>query len=112
MTRIEGGTVSTTFSTLQPQAQARATETPQVGAQIQEVLFGRAKPPVLDPAKFPALAEQLRLLGRYKSKLAEMAGDRDDDYRLVLADGTIAMIDQEGTIFVGAGFLQACADRP
>ncbi len=111
MTRITGANISTSFGNLQPQAQAKSAEKPQVGKQVQQALFGKARPPLLDPAKFPQLGEQLKLLAKYKKKLAEMAGDEDDDYRLALADGTIAMIDQEGTIFVGAGFLQACGDQ-
>jgi hypothetical protein len=41
-----------------------------------------------------------------------MAGDADEDYSIVLADGTIAMIDAEGNIFVGAGFLASFGDVP
>lgn len=87
-------------------------QAPEVGQQVQQVLFGKPTPPVLDPAKFPHLAEQLRLLRKFKGKLAAMANDRDEDYSIVLADGTIAMIDASGTIFVGAQFLQACRDQP
>jgi hypothetical protein len=40
-------------------------------------------------------------------KLARMAGDKEEDYLLALADGTIAMIDERGVIYVGAGFVAA-----
>ena len=111
--RIEGG-LSSQLNPFGPQwsTQKSAEQVPQVGAQIQQALFGRAKPPLLDPAQFPQLAEQLRLLNRYKKKLAAMAGDEDDDYEVVLAEGTIAQIDENGTIYVGARFLAAFSDKP
>lgn len=110
--RIEGG-LSTQLNPFGPQWQSgKAGEVPSVGQQVQQALFGRARPPVLDPAQHPQLAEQLRLLNRYRRKLAVMAGDQEEDYRVVLADGTIAMIDDEGTIYVGAGFLAAHAGVP
>jgi len=112
MTRISGG-LSTNLNTLGPQVSSgKAAEAPPVGKQVQNALFGRPKPTVLDPAQFPHLSEQLKLLARYKKKLAVMAGDDEDDYELVLADGTIAMIDEQGNIYVGAGFLQAAKDMP
>lgn len=114
MTNRIGGGVSTQLNTFSQQASASAQskQTPEVGQQVSQALFGRAKPPVLDPAKFPQLAEQLKLLQRYKKKLATMAGDDEDDYDICLADGTIAMIDEEGMIYVGAGFLEACCEEP
>ena len=115
MTRIDAGAIATRLNPFGPQTPStsgRAADVPQVGSQVQQALFGRAKPPVLDPAQFPHLAAQLALLGRYKGKLAAMAGDDERDYEVVLADGTIAMIDEAGTIFVGAGFLAACKDSP
>ena len=110
--RIDAG-ISTQLNPFGPQwpTNKGAEQIQTVGKQVQQTLFGRAKPPVLDPALFPQLAEQLRLLNRYRKKLATMAGDEEDDYNLVLADGTIAMIDEEGTIFVGADFLQAFAEN-
>lgn len=114
MTRIEGSSIQTRLNPFGPSAQTagRAAQAPEVGAQVQQALFGRKKPSLLDPAKFPQLAEQLKLLRKYKRKLAEMAGDEDQEYEILLADGTIAMIDSEGNIFVGAGFLHACREQP
>lgn len=110
--RVEAG-ISTQLNPFGPQwPSGKAGEIPGVGQQVQQALFGRARPPVLDPALFPELAHQLKLLASTKKKLAMMAGDRDEDYELVLADGTIAMIDENGTIFVGAQFLAACAAKP
>lgn len=110
--RVEAG-VSTQLNPFGPQwPNGKAGEVPGVGQQVQQALFGRARPPVLDPALFPELAHQLKLLANTKKKLAMMAGDRDEDYELVLADGTIAMIDEHGTIFVGAQFLAGCAEKP
>jgi hypothetical protein len=106
--------VSTTLNPFGPNwsGASRAGEAPAVGSQVQQALFGAAKPPVLDPARFPQLAEQLKLLARFKKKLAVMAGDAEEDYDIQLADGTIAMIDERGTIFVGAGFLAAFGEKP
>lgn len=111
-TRIGGG-VSTQLNPFSQQASAssQSTQTPEIGQQVTKALFGKAKPPVLDPAQFPHLAEQLKALKRYKKKLATMAGDEEQDYDICLADGTIAMIDEEGMIYVGAGFLEACANE-
>jgi hypothetical protein len=44
-------------------------------------------------------------LHAYRKKLARLAGDREDDYDLRLSEGTIAMIDQQGVIYVGKQFL-------
>ena len=114
MTRIGSGGINTQLNPSGPQAQAsgQSAQAAEVGQQVQKTLFGKPKPPVLDLAKFPHLAEQMKLLHRYRKKLATMAGDEEDDYDLCLADGTIAMIDEEGLIYVGAGFLEACKDNP
>jgi len=108
--RIESN-ISTQLNPFGPQwpASKGAERAATVGEQVQQALFGRAKPPVLDPAKFPHLFDPMKMLRKYKKKLALMAGDDEDDYDVVLADGTIAMIDENGTIFIGAGFLQAFA---
>ncbi len=111
-TRIQGG-VSTQLNPFGPQwASGRAGEAPPIGQQMQQVLFGRAKPPVLDPGLHPELVAVLQALGRFKRKIATMAGDQDEDYELVLADGTIAMIDADGRIYMGAAFLAAYAEHP
>mgnify|MGYP006270650465 CR=1 FL=1 len=112
--RVEGSKVSTQTNPFGPQwaSAGEAKQAKPVGQQVQQTLFGRAKPPVLDPAQFPQLAEQLKLLNKYKKKIAVMAGDDPDDYELVLAQGTIAMIDAEGRIYVGAEFLHAFGEHP
>ena len=114
MTRIEGSQIASTLNPFSNQASSAKSsqQTPSVGAQVQNVLFGKAKPPLLDVANFPHLAEQLKLLRKYKKKLAAMAGDSEEDYELVLADGTIAMIDEEGKIYVGAKFLEEWGAHP
>lgn len=83
-----------------------------LGEQIQQVLFGRARPPILDPAKFPELAVLLRLMDRYRKKLSTHAGDDEKEYSITLADDIIAAIDEHGTIFLGAAFLKGNAARP
>lgn len=82
-----------------------------VGEQVQDALFGKPKPRVLDQDDADTVGQMARLNG-YKGRLARLAGDRDEDYRLLLADGTIAMIDEKGTVYVGKQFLLAQADRP
>lgn len=105
--------MSTQLNPFGPQwPKTKAGEAAPIGQQIQNALFGKSKPVVLDPAKFPGLAEQLKLLKKYKKKIANMAGDDEDDYSVVLADGTIAMIDSDGTIYVGAKFLKSFGDSP
>lgn len=110
--RIEAN-VSTQLNPFGPQwPTGKAGDVATVGAQVQQALFGRPKPVVLDPSQFPAMAESLRLLNKYRKKLAVMAGDAEDDYRVQLADGAIAMIDEQGTIYMGAGFLAAHREQP
>ena len=113
MSRPVDGGLSTRLNPFGPQwPNAKGTDqAPTVGSQVKQVLFGRLKPAVLDPALFPMIAEQLKLLRKYKKKLAVMAGDEEGDYDIQLCEGTVAMIDEEGTIFVGRGFLQACKDH-
>ncbi|MEL6543555.1 MAG: hypothetical protein AAFQ82_02950, partial [Myxococcota bacterium] len=60
----------------------------------------------------PELAAMISMLNRFRKKLAVMAGDDEDDYIVVLADGPLAMIDELGTIYFGAGFLMQCRDVP
>ena len=112
--RIEGGAGPSLHPSFQqPSISGRtAAEVPSVGQQVQQALFNRPRPVVLDPAQFPMLAEQMRLLAKFKKKLAQLAGDDDDDYSLNLADGTIAQIDEQGNIFVGAQFLADNKDKP
>ncbi|MEL6338762.1 MAG: hypothetical protein AAFQ65_02575 [Myxococcota bacterium] len=112
--RIEGGI----SPRLDPRADSpssaagQAADVPRVGDQMVHALFGRQQPPVLDPDSHPILAALIRMLNRYRKKLAVMAGDDSDDYVVVLADGTLAMIDELGTIYFGAGFLMQCKDVP
>jgi hypothetical protein len=112
--RIEGGAspnLNPQFR--QPTVGGRGpAEIPSVGEQVQQALFARPKPVLLDPAQFPMLAEQMRVLNKYKKKLAQLAGDDESEYTLHLADGTIAQIDEKGNIFVGAQFLAAAKDKP
>ncbi len=112
MTRIEGGLSARLNPNSQQVPVGQSGRTLEIGQQVQNVLFGKVPPPVLDPSRFPALAKSLKQLRKYKKKLAVMAGDKDEDYDLVLAEGTIAMIDARGTIYMGAGFIKAFKDKP
>ena len=83
MSKIEGG-IGTRFNSLNQNMDTsnagKSAQAPEVGQQVQQALFGKAKPPVLDPAHFPQLAEQMKFLRKYKKKLAAMAGDEDEDH--------------------------------
>ena len=85
-----------------------AVQGPPISQQVQQTLFGRVAPRQLNAEDFPDLAAILRALNKHRIKLATMHGDDEDEYRIVLADDTIAMIDKDGTIFMGASFLYSC----
>lgn len=88
----------------------RAKGNESVGKQVQDELFGRPKPKVVD-ADDANLTAQLARLHTFRKKLARLAGDSEDDYDLVLAEGTIAMIDDKGLIYVGKRFLLENQER-
>lgn len=75
-----------------------------VGDQIQNSLFGRKKPNVID-SDDALTARLLAEMHTYRRRLARLAGDQPDDYDLLLADSTIAMIDSEGIVYIGEQFL-------
>jgi hypothetical protein len=91
---------------------ARPGEVVSVGRQVQQTLFGGVKPPLVDPAHYPMLAAQIALLKKFRTKISTMAGDDEDEYPMVLADGTIAMIDGDGRIYLGVRFLAEHGDEP
>jgi len=82
-----------------------------VGDQVQGDLFGKKKPPILDEDD-AHLSAQMARLRAWKRRLAKLAGDAEDDYALVLATGTIAMIDETGLIYVGRDFILQNMDTP
>lgn len=84
--------------------------TGSVGQQIQNELFGKPKPKIVD-ADDANLTAQLARLQAYRKRLARLAGDSEEDYDLTLADGTIAMIDGEGLIYVGRDFVLQHQDQ-
>ncbi len=106
MTRIAGGGLSRNpFGATAAHAQeARAAESLQ--QQVEEELFGkkRKKPPLVDDDSVE-MQGLLARLSAWKDKLARFAGDRGSDYRLLLCEGTIAMIDGDGGILLGRRFL-------
>jgi hypothetical protein len=89
-----------------------AGEIGSIGQQVQQTLFGKQKPVILDAKNFPHLSQQMMLLKKFRRKITSMIGDSDDEYPMVLADGTIAMIDSEGRIYMGARFLEEQGDEP
>lgn len=109
MTRIVSGGLAAR-NPFGPDWAKGAAEAKSLGQQVQHELFGRKKPRVLDPDDAD-VASQMARLHAYRKKLARLAGDEPDDYDLVLAAGTIAMIDQDGDIYVGKRFLLAHADH-
>ncbi len=111
--RIGGGGLSNLLNPFGPDwTSRRPGEVATIGRQVQQVLFGKVKPPILDPAHFPMLAAQIALLKKFRKKIVSMAGDSEEEYPMVLADGTIAMIDSEGRIYMGVEFLEAEGDSP
>jgi hypothetical protein len=101
--------ISTTLNPFSPRWNGTSQKTKEsraVGEQVQDALFGKNKPPCLNPDEFPETKKILALLNSYRRKFAMMAGDPEEEYRLQLADGTLAMIDEQGTIFIGIGFLR------
>jgi hypothetical protein len=109
MTRIQGGGVSTR-NPFGPDWAKGAGEARTVGEQVQHDLFGKPKPKVLDQDDADVAAQMARLHA-YRRKIARLAGDDEDDYDLVLAEGTIAMIDAQGRVYVGKRFLLDHADH-
>jgi hypothetical protein len=109
MTRVNGGGLATR-NPFGPTWAKGADKADSLGQQVQQELFGKKKPQVLD-ADDKDTAAQMARLHAWARKIARLAGDHEDDYRLVLAAGTIAMIDAEGTIYVGQSFLLDNADR-
>ena len=99
-----------TSTTLQTPGATR--HVPRLGEQIQISLFRAPRPALLDPAAHPHLAAWLRAMGRFRRKLAALAGDQDDDYEVRLASGNNAAIDEHGTIYFGAGLGEAFEDMP
>lgn len=82
-----------------------------IGQQVQQTLFGKPKPRVLDASTRPHLQKRLAMLRRFRRKIAHLAGDTEDDYPMLLADGTIASVDGEGNIYLGADFLEQEGDE-
>ncbi len=108
--RIPGGGVSgrNPFGPVWTGGKPQVQQT--VGAQVQDTLFGKPKPAVLnqDDADCAALLARLH---SFRKRLARLAGDAEEDYRLLLSEGTIAMVDQEGTIYVGKQFLLSTSSQ-
>jgi hypothetical protein len=108
MTKISGSSISTRnpFGPNWNVGQEQVDQSQNLEAQVESQLFGKKKPPILD-AEESELASLIGMLTAYKDKLARLLGDSPDTYRVVLSEGTIAMIDQHGVIYVGASFLRA-----
>lgn len=108
---IRGGGAPTLHPGMNSANAQSSAQTQSLGQQVKSTLFAKAPPKVLDPSRFPQLAQTMAKLGRTKGKLATMLGDESEEYELHLADGTIGMIDGEGRIFLGAKFLQDYEDQ-
>jgi hypothetical protein len=111
MSRISGGIATRNpFGPNWGSSKAGKSDGKTVGEQVQGNLFGKPKPKVLD-VDDADIAAQMARLHAFRKKLARLAGDEEDDYDLTLADGTIAMIDEKGLIYVGKNFLLGHMDR-
>jgi hypothetical protein len=107
-TRVPGGGVSR--SPYGPTWVGGKDAPETVGDAVQDNLFGKPKPRRLDLD--PESAALMARLHAFRKKLARLAGDREDDYDLTLASGTIASIDRNGLIYVGRDFLFSWAHEP
>jgi hypothetical protein len=101
--KVTGGTVSTR-NPFGPSWAGQAKQADSVGKQVQDSLFGKPKPKVLDQDDADTAA-LMGVLHTYRKRLARLAGDAEEDYALLLAEGTIAMIDEQGVIYVGKSFI-------
>jgi len=101
-TRVPGGGV--TRNPFGPSWVGGKEASGSVGEQVQDSLFGRPKPRLLDPDDVDC-AHLMARLHPFRKRLARLAGDDPGDYDLRLAEGTIASIDKEGLIYVGKTFL-------
>ena len=108
MTKISGGISSR--NPFGPQWATQSKQAESVERDVQNQLFGKRKPPIIS-SEDAEISAQMARLHAFRRKLARLAGDQEDDYDLVLADGTIAMIDQEGLIYIGIQFLKQYADH-
>lgn len=100
--RIPGGGISQNPFGTQWVGQKPSAES--VGEQVKQQLFGGKKPkPVTSDD--PVIDRLMGEMHAYRKKLARLIGDKETDYDLQLAQGTIAMIDDDGLIYIGADFL-------
>lgn|SRR3989338_593887 len=86
-------------------------EATSVSEQVEDSLFGKRRPPLLEEDEFPEAAQVLAQLDKYRKKIVRLIGDPETDYYLQLAAGTIAMIDAHGMIMVGIQFLMKFKDN-
>lgn len=108
MTRV-GGTGISGKNPFGPTWTTGTKQAGSLGQQVQDELFGKKKPRELDTDD-ATLTAQLARLRAFQKKLARLAGDDEDDYAIALAEGTIAMIDARGKVYVGKRFLLTFAD--
>lgn len=106
-TRVPGGGV--TKNPFGPTWVGGKEQAGSLGDQVQDSLFGRKKPPVLDDDD-PEISALMARLHVYRKKLARLVGDDEEDYDLCLAAGTIAAVDANGMIYVGREFLLGRAE--
>lgn len=108
MTRIAGGGVSAR-NPFGPTWSTRAEQAKSVGDQVQLTLFGRNKPKKLDIEDMET-DRLMAMMHAWRKKIVRIAGEDPDTYKLTLAASTIAMIDQDGLIYIGKAFLHAHKD--
>lgn len=77
---------------------------------ISVVLFGRAPPKVLDKKKHPKLGKAMKKLDGLVDQISESLGQSPETFALELAEGSNAMVDREGTLYVGKDLLEQRPD--
>jgi hypothetical protein len=106
--RIPGGGV--TQNPFGPQWVGQKPNAESVGEQVQSQLFGSKKPQPIS-SDDPLIDRLMGELHAFRKKLAGLVGDEPADYDLQLARGTIAMIDDQGLIYIGREFLMQNAQQ-
>jgi hypothetical protein len=103
MTRINGGGGLAAKNPFGP-TWVQGKQPESLREQVENELFRRKPPPLVEDESLEPELQRCRAVVR---RLTRMAGDDEDSTRVVLADGTIAMIDQSGTIMLGQAFVRS-----
>jgi hypothetical protein len=105
MTRVAGGGLASR-NPFGVQANGGQRSVERLHTQVERELFSRRMPAVVEDDDFAAV---MGLLTSWKNRLARLAKEPEESFRVRLCDGTMAMIDASGLIVFGRSFLRAHA---